>query len=390
MKNAEKKIITEVDSSELLSRGGIEIIRSPDDFFRLSERYSVPVPEIRYIDLNRTGIFLPNAEVRVGYRARFITGSDDLRRKKTWFALPVRSERDSAYRVRNGGLYFNDERIAEIGRVDLDTCDVSYQRGPNLINLNSRSRGSCGGCHACVHNYKNLYDGTVLKDQAQLITKDQIETFFKDKEKNGLDISELQQIAVVTGLFGSEADVVEHMEKIDAVVQPKGFNGELMYFGCEVNSDEALRRLSRLGKFSLIYAIDNFTKRSKILAERKSVITIEGAKDTLNRAKKQGIETTFAYIIGIDDLDSMKNGFEFLMDSITRFPVINIYQIQTEGQLKIMDKAARSLEFYVKGRIILEKLFRDKEMLPRRWENYRPLWYDFFDGRPLPANTFGD
>ena len=110
----------------------------------------------------------------------------------------------------------------------LDTCDTSYQRGPHLLNLNSRSRSNCAGCRACVHNDKTLYDGTVIKDQHELTTKDDLEIFFDDKQSKGLDVANLKQIAVVTGLFNDEAEIVQHMKDISETVRPRGFQGELI------------------------------------------------------------------------------------------------------------------------------------------------------------------
>jgi len=374
----------------LTMKGNVEITQSKDKWDELSYKYEVPSEEIRLIDFNRTGVWLPNDEVKVSYRVRFTSSELEQENNQTWFALPVRREGDTNFSATDGFLRFNDEVFANIGTITLDTCNTHYQRGPKLLNLNSRSRGNCGGCTACVHNYKNLYDKTVLKDQQKLISKEEIKTFFDQKEKEGLNITELQQIAVVTGLFGSEEAVVEHMKLIYEVVKPKGFNGELMYFGCEVNSETALEELSNLGNFSLIYAIDNFTKRKEVLAKSKSLMTIDTARNTLLLAKQKGIETTFAYIAGIDSVSEMKKGFEILKDSITRFPVINIYQIQTPGQLSIMDQEAKELEYYVKSRKIIENVFEGTDLTPKKWENYRPLWYKTFKNEPLPNNAFGD
>lgn len=373
----------------LTMKGNVDITQSKDKWEELSFKYEVPEKEIRLIDFNRTGVWLPNDEVKVNYRVRFTSSELENKNNKTWFALPVRREGDTNFSASDGYLRFNDEVFANIGTITLDTCDTNYQRGPKLLNLNSRSRSNCGGCTACVHNYKNLYDGTVLKDQQKLISKKEIETFFDQKEKNGLDVSSLQQIAVVTGLFGSEEAVVEHMKLINEVVKVKGFNGELMYFGCEVNSEKALQELADLGNFSLIYAIDNFTKRNDILAKTKSLITIDTAINTLSLAKQKGIETTFAYISGIDSISEMKKGFEKLRNSITRFPIINIYQIQTRGQLSIIDQEAKQLEYYIKSRKLIENIFENTDLVPRRWENYRPLWYKTFKNEPLPNNAFG-
>lgn len=374
----------------LIMKGNVEITQCKDIWSDLSSKYEVPIEEIKLIDFNRSGVWLPNNEVRVNYRVRFISSELEQENNKTWFALPVRREGDTNFAASDGYLRFKDDVFANIGDIMLDTCDTNYQRGPKLLNVNSRSRGNCGGCKACVHNYKDLYDKTVLRDQQKIVSKKEIEVFFNQREKSGLDIATLKQIAVVTGLFGSESAVVEHMKLINDVVKPMGFKGELMYFGCEVNSESALDELSDLGNFSLIYAIDNFTKRKEILTKNKSLITIAMAKNALSLAKEKGIETTFAYIAGIDSLFKMKKGFEILKDSITRFPVINIYQIQTPGQLSVMDSEAKKIEYYIKSRKLIEDIFEGSNLTPRRWENYRPLWYKTFRDKPLPNNAFGD
>jgi hypothetical protein len=390
-----KEFNNEIDPSclkgSLMKDGNIEITQCMDIWTKLSVEHGVPLNEIRLIDLNRSGVHLPNNEVKIDYRVRFV-GSVGLEDKNntTWFALPVRREVDTNFIASDNTLNFKNEVLSKTGPLILDTCDNHYQRGPNLLNLNSRSRGNCGGCKACVHNYKDLYDKTVLKDQHKLISKEEISTFFNQEEQAGLKIADLKQIAVVTGLFGSESAVVEHIKLINEVVKPMGFKGELMYFGCEVNSEIALEELAKTENFALIYAIDNFTKRNKILAKSKSLISIDMAKKTLDLAKQKGIKTTFAYIAGIDSLLEMKNGFQMLMESITRFPVINIFQVQTPGQISAMNLEAKKLEYYVKARKIIEELFKETNMIPIKWENYRPLWYEMFNNKPLPKNAFGD
>lgn len=374
----------------MLQEQEVQITHSPEVFHQLSEKCEVPWTEIRYIDLNRTGVCLPDGEVRVGFRARLITDLETFSPVSTWFALPVRVQSDTPYSVKDQALWFVEEKMGKTHQVELDTCDVSYQRGPRLLNLNSRSRSNCAGCTACAHNYKDLYDQTVIRDLDRLVTRQQIENFFDQKEQAGLDIAALRQIAVVTGLFGSERAVVTHMDLIRQVVSPRGFKGELLYFGCEVNSKDGLKRLADLGDFALVYAVDNFTKRPEILNRKKGKLTLEDAKRTLTLARALGMQTTFAYIAGIDDLASLQQGFSFLADSITRFPVVNVYQIQTPGQMRIMDEEAKGLEYYVRVRKIVEQVLAGTSLQPRRWENYRPLWYDFYAGQPLPGNTFGD
>lgn len=363
---------------------GAKITKRYEIYEELSKEYDINLSEILQIDLNRSGVYLKNGEVREDFRVRF--KGQILDDYETWYALPVRGKDDTPFIVSDGNIYFYDKVIGTSKDLALDTCEASYQRGPNLLNLNSRSRSNCGGCRACVHNYHNLYDSTVIKDHMSLKTREDIEGFFN---KKNLDVSKLVQIAVVTGLFKNEENIVEHMKLINDIVKKRGFEGELMYFGCQVNSEKALKELSGLGDFQLIYAIDNFTKRNNLLAKTKSLITLEDAKETLNKAKDNGIKTSMAYISGIDPLDDVVKGFDFIKDSLTSFPVINIYQIQTLEQAKVLDKEASQLEYYLKSRQEIEKIFKNEKYRPKRWENYRPLWYKYFDDEELPNNSYG-
>mgnify|MGYP003296593972 CR=1 FL=1 len=40
-------------------------------------------------------------------------------------------------------------------------------------------------------------------------------------------------------------------------------------------------------------------------------------------------------------------------------------------------------------RLIIEELLKDKDFEPKRWSNYRPLWYKYYRGKELPDNSFG-
>lgn len=368
----------------MYNKFGARMIESFDEYEKLSEKYDIPISEIILMDLNRCGINLPNNEVRVDFRVRF--KAEILDSYNSWYALPVRNEEDTPFKACDGNIYLFDKVIGSYDELRLDTCESSYQRGPHLLNLNSRSRSNCGGCKACVHNYHDFYDETVIRDNTPLRTSDDINKFFDAKK---IDVEKLVQIAVVTGLFHGEKNVLEHMNLVNSVAKSRGFNGELMYFGCEVNSDEALKELSEIDNFKLIYALDNFTKRDSLLAKTKSLITLDKANETLSKAKDLGIKTSISYIAGIDELKEVINGFTLLKNSFTSFPIINIYQIQNNDQASILNDEAKDLEYYILSRIKLEELFHNTGMKPKRWENYRPLWYDYYENEKVLDNAYG-
>ena len=368
----------------MTNKFGAKLIDDYNDYYKLAKKYNIESQELVLMDLNRCGIYLPCNEVKVDFRVRFRAGI--LHSHYSWYALPVREEKDTPFKAVGGEILFHNTKIGYYDELKLDTCEASYQRGPHLLNLNSRSRSNCGGCKACVHNYHNFYDSTVIKDHTSLKTKDDLERFFDEKN---IDVEKLVQIAVVTGLFHGEQNVIEHMNLINEVAKERGFNGELMYFGCEVNSDEALKELSKIKNFAIIYALDNFSKRDILLAKTKSLITIDKAKETLDKAKSLGMRTTISYIAGIDKLSEMENGFTLLKDSFSSFPVVNIYQIQTSDQANILNEEARELDYYIKSRLKLEEIFHGTNMKPKRWENYRPLWYDYYENEGQKDNSYG-
>lgn len=74
---------------------------------------------------------------------------------------------------------------------------------------------------------------------------------------------------------------------------------------------------------------------------------------------------------------------------LTSFPVINIYQIQTLDQAEILDSQAGCLEYYLKSRLEIEKIFKNENYRLKRLENYRPLWYKYIAEEELPNNSYG-
>ena len=58
-------------------------------------------------------------------------------------------------------------------------------------------------------------------------------------------------------------------------------------------------------------------------------------------------------------------------------------------QASILSKEATQLSYYLQSRIEIEKIFRNKDYRPKRWSNYRPLWYKYFSGEELPENSYG-
>lgn len=64
------------------------------------------------------------------------------------------------------------------------------------------------------------------------------------------------------------------------------------------------------------------------------------------------------------------------------------YQIQNDSQTRILDENAKNIDYYLKSRIEIEKIFNDKDFKPKRWSNYRLLWYKYYNNVMLQDNSF--
>jgi len=105
---------------------GMEMTVSPKDWEVLGDEYGIKPSEIATIDFNRSGIFLPNNEVKQDFRVRF--KGKMLDDHESWYALPVRDHKDTPFSANSGELYFGNFGIGSTDELMLDTCESSYQR----------------------------------------------------------------------------------------------------------------------------------------------------------------------------------------------------------------------------------------------------------------------
>lgn len=353
------------------------IIENIEEAQRVSLKYGIPISEVLFCEFNRTGVYLELSQVPITHRVRFVC-NDVFSDKEMYFALPVRKQDETRFMVdKYGRLMLNSTLLGYTSYLEEDTCDCSYYRkNKRVLNLNSHRRGECHGCTYCIHSY-NI---TVLNDREELIGKPKIREFFKTiLAKNEFkDFSYFEQIAVVTGLFNSEKAVVQHIADIREVGKEFNFSGPIFYLGCELISKTALDEVKGYGPFSLCYSLDCLTQRARRLNAKKNAISVPSILETLDYANRIGLEVTFSYVVGLDPLEDLSKGISEFSRFINRFPIVNIYQTQHPSQRKIMTPEANSLDYYLAARQIFESIFRQRELKPHNWENYRSLWYHYF------------
>lgn len=353
-------------------------VRSMSQLHDVASRFGLPLAEVLFIEFNRSGVWTEDPEIPVGYRARFLCDEQFSDKEPMYFAVPVRCPAGSLFSIKaDGQLRFDEFEVGPTTELEIDTCDTSYfRRNRTVLNLNSNRRGNCGGCKQCVHNYP-IYDGRVLKDQVQLNSDDIISRFLEGvmSSSGWTSLSHLHQVAVVTGLFSDENEALAHLGSVRQVAANYGFHGSIFFLGCEINSAEAVVRLAELAPISFAYAIDCFDDREQRLAPRKGQWSLDSVYATLSLARQQGIETSYAYVAGIDPLPIMAETAERFADACSRHPIVNIYQMQHPSQTELLQEEAESLDYYLEARAIFEGHYASRGLYPNNWENYRSLWY---------------
>lgn len=343
--------------------------------FKYSKSYNIQPDDILFLDFCLSGVVFhsPYSRVRFEFipedkpyfKASIYFGVD-----RYFFALPV--NRSSLYHIEEGRLIASNEIIGYIKGISEDTCDSSYtRRGGTVLNLNPIPKSQCHGCKFCHTIVQSARDKEEnLGDEIGL--RKFIESFME--KRRVADLSHLIQVAVVTGCFGSEQKVLEWLKMARKVLNDYGFRNELFYYGSEITSDRRLNELEGLEPFGYCLSWEVFGNREKILKYHKAKITLNDAKRILQTCKTKGFRSTFSYIIGLEPLELMLKGFKKLIPYITSFPIINVYQIH-HGQENLRHPSAWNMNYYLKARKMLERIFKDTPLRPRPWENYRSLWY---------------
>ncbi len=338
----------------------------------LANEYNIPEQDAILIALNASGI--KSGEVK-NDRGRFtITMPDE---NKYFLAMTITEKPLSPFTHNNGNIYLDNEKVATISKIEEDTCSDSYWRGNKThLTLNSNSRSNCRGCEFCG-TYSLRDDDKALNTPEALRRKAEelcIEA--------GHDLSTVESVGVVTGCFPNEENLVEHLRMVRQVFSEYGFTKELRYIGSQLRNPENLALLSSEGPFALYLTVESFTRREELMKQLKSSLNLNMGRDLFRIAKSLGIDTTFLYIAGLDDLDNMRQEFPKYRGLITRLPLAQTFQAYVPSQLEKRNPAAASLNYFFETRKIIEKAFPD--LRPQAFSNYRGLWYTKYAEEELP------
>jgi hypothetical protein len=342
----------------------------------LSVQYSVPEVDILLIALNRYGVCVNIPDQRLRFKL------SPLHTEEVFYLAVCVNTFNSPFSIKeNGDLYLNDIKVGKIFDIEHDTCDASYfRRNKTEMTLNSNMRSHCKGCTFC---------GTYRldpEDRVDMSNDEKIAVFIdKHLQRNEIsDLSKLKRITLCTGCFEDEMKLVEHIHSIYRVFNAYGFNRRIHYIGSQLRSEEAMKAIEdKIPYFSLSLTVECFSNRETRMRDEKASLKMKDIQDILYRSLKHNFSTKYLYIVGLDDLNTMRYGVESLEKYVNRIPLFQIMQNYVKEHENQRAPDARDISYYLEARKMIETIFNSSNFKPRSWENYRGLFYTTYKNEEL-------
>jgi hypothetical protein len=333
----------------------------------IKSQYNIPQGELISILINLEGVHHNSNFKRIRFELYGPT------KKKLMFS--VENNKKSNFTVKNNNLVLGNYIIGYVKEICEDSCEVFYTRNNGkVLCFNPNSRSSCSGCKFCYNPSSS--------DDKRIISENDIyfELLNWCKRNNYTNLSHIEQIAVVTGCFRNENIVFDYLFKLRCVSSNLSFNGEILFFGMPLE-EQTIINLNSIKPFNLCFTIECFENRKNLIRKDK-LSDLKQIKDLMSLSKQLGIKTNFSYILGLDSLDIINTQFPTFLNIINWFPIISIYQ--TDNRRKTLrNNAAFNIDYYLKAREIIEKVFFNSEMRPTTWSNHRSLWREYFGNEYL-------
>lgn len=341
-----------------------------DYFEKMSKEYDISLLNVLSISLNRYGILTDEIkDSRIRFNLKMLDNSTS-----RYFAVCVNTYETSPFALKNNKLLLNGNIIGEISKIEKDTCTSTYFRNDKkAITFNSNSRSKCVGCKFCGTYSLSDEDGFDFSNKENII--DYFNHLMRTNDM--LSMKDIKDVTICTGCFKTEDDLIKHLILVNEAFKDLSFNGNINYIGSQLKDYNKIEILSKeIDNFGLFLTMEKFLDREKFMRPEKASLSLESAKDLLSYASSLDITTTFLYILGLEDIETVKKYFSYFKDSINKFPIIQVFQNYTKNQEFYRCEEAKNIEYYLKARKMIEEIYSDSSLCPESWECFRSLYLD--------------
>jgi len=232
------------------------------------------------------------------------------------------------------------------------------------VVLNTNFNPHCIGCQFCSRGY----DRYASLDLPGLSAQQGLDLVLSQ----GVILSELAEIAVVTGTFEDGSVAVQHILDIARLAKKRGFHGRIFYLGCQVDSQVLVRRLlTGLEGIPFRYAYTAETFQRRELMHHTKTHSMEDCAAILQELRRTGISSLeYTYMPGLDNLSWFAR-WAPVLSPIAR-PHISIFRPATEAHSRLMTEmfVETPVDYLCTMRLILEHLYGG----PVHGNNLGNLW----------------
>jgi hypothetical protein len=198
------------------------------------------------------------------------------------------------------------------------------------------------------------------------------------------DLGRAEVITVCSGCFHYPGMAIDHMAALRRAAEQYGFAGRLHLLSSVLRDRDDLAKLRKAcGPFHLTLTLECFERRELLLKDTKASLTLERAAEIMDDCRALDIVADFTYVAGLDSYDKAVSGLAYLAPHASTFPRIQVYQAHNDYMRRARHRDAEDLGYYLNLRTALETVFAPTGLVPRSWENYRPLWYSRFGDGPV-------
>jgi hypothetical protein len=264
--------------------------------------------------------------------------------------------------------------------MDADAAIGGYFRaGGDVLTLNPNARSRCTGCAFCPTTLEVAADPRMTADREL----NELLHALAAQSPHG-HLASVREVTVSTGCFEREETAVHHLQSLRRVLTAQSLSPRVGFLSSVLRSDGAFAALgAEVAPFLLYVTIECFTRRELLLKSSKADLTPEDMPMLLRHARAAGLDASFNYVVGLDPLGPLGDYARRLAPHVSVFPNLQVFQAHNRFMETLRTTGGDELEFYLRARLDLERVFAPLGLRPESWRNYRPLWYFEFAGEPL-------
>ncbi len=324
------------------------------------EKYGVSIPELHLLNIQRLGLSTNFDSEIVKLRILFEAEGNT-------FHKPIINNSFSPYTVEDKNIYFRDQLIpVVIKRISEDIAEPYYFRGKNVLVINSTIFNSCD--QSCIFCEQNSVPEKKRRYSLIMPKSDLFDLVMDEHKLTSLE--GLSQISIVTSCTGTEERALKLVNGYKEEAIKRGFYGNILFATHEIRTFQGIHDLADCQNMILAFTVECFAKRKFLMPGKKGDISLPEIKGILQEAKRSGMDSTYFYIFGIDDLHAMGTGFKFLKNTITIAPTGPNYQPQgKEGFLLKM----KPLHYFLEARKLYSHIHKGMTKF-EACQIYRSLW----------------